>query len=173
MKDSKFAKQLTLNLGRFKSALDRSDIAEHAHISESQLSNIRAGRRKAPRDVKKSLVKKLWSLPLAFSASRSEFDIPSMMNNPILQQDLYADEASQKKEEHERQASEDEADYIISMNPGKRTAEQSDFLLKHFRDSFEEIGAELKYTYAKMIFAGLSEEEIKELVDEYNQKFGG
>jgi len=38
---------------------------------------------------------------------------------------------------------------------------------------FEEIGSELKYTYAKMIFAKLSDGEIKELVDEYNQKFGG
>lgn len=173
MKDKKFARQLTLDLDKFRNTLDRSEVAEQAHISESQLSNIRAGRRNAPRDVKKSLVQKLWSLPLAFSASRSEFGIPSIMNNPSLQQDLYADEASQKKEEHERQSSENQADYIIAMNPSQRTTEQTDFLLKHFSDSFEEIGSELKYTYAKMVFAGLSDEEIKELVDEYNQKFGG
>ncbi len=173
MKDSKFAKQLTLNLDKLKKTFDRTEIAEQAHISDSQLSNIRAGRRNAPRDVKKALVQRLWSLPLAFSASRSEFGIPSMMNNPVLQQDLYADEVSQKKEEHERQSSEDEADYIIAMDPRQRTTAQSDFLLKHFKDSFEEIGSELKYTYAKMIFAKLSDGEIKELVDEYNKKFGG
>ncbi len=68
MKDSKFAKQLTLDLDKLKKTFDRTEIAEQAHISDSQLCNIRAGRRNAPRDVKKALVQRLWSLPLAFSA---------------------------------------------------------------------------------------------------------
>ncbi|MFT8526099.1 MAG: hypothetical protein ABF723_05215 [Lentilactobacillus hilgardii] len=173
MADYKWVKRLSLGLDEAKKTIDNRSIAAQVHVSQGQLSNMKAGRRSTPRDVKKSLLQEIWSLPMAFSAARSDYGIPSFMADPTIRQTPFATAAIQNKEQQERLDLEAAYHLAVAKKPADRSNEDLNIISKYFKEYLEEIGSEETDFQAKAQDAGLTKQEIKELVDDYNKELGG
>lgn len=173
MRDRKFAEQLSLKLNEIRRFTDHSQLADSTHLAKGTLSNIKAGRRGTSKPVRQSLVKELWSLKMALTSSRADYGTPSFMCDKDLRLNPYVTAFTQHKEEQDRIGQEVRYLQAISKKPEKRTSEDLQAIDKYFREYLEEIGSEETDFDVKAKDAGLTDQEVQALVQEYNQELGG
>lgn len=173
MSDTKFSRQLSLDLKQINPFKSRQQVANEVPISAGQLSNISHGKRKADRETKKRLVNSVDSFLLRLTAARTEFGTPSFMNNPKLRVTPYVTSFQQQKEESERKALEVSYREASSKVVSERTAEDWAIMDDYFRNYFEEIGSEERDIEAKREDAEFPKEKFDQIIQKYNREYGG
>lgn len=174
MVDLKFAKRLKHDLTAIKPVKTHEQVANEIHMAPSALSNLKTGRRSATRDVKQSLVRALGSFKLAMSAARSEFGTISYLNDHKLRlDDPYVVDFIQHKEEQERIQAYPDFKLASAKEKSERTAEDWAKIRNFIKQWVEEYGSEGRAIPVLAAYAGLSEEEFQNIVDDYNRQYGG
>lgn len=173
MSDTKFSRQLSLDLKQINPFKSRQQVANEVPISPGQLSNIAHGKRKADKEMKRGIINSVDSFLLRLTASRAEFGIPSFMNDPKLRFNPFVTSFQQKKEESERQALENAYTEASSKVVSERTAEDWAVMDDYFRNYFEEIGSEERDIEAKREDAEFPKEKFDQIIQKYNREYGG
>ncbi|MEE8825165.1 MAG: hypothetical protein SOH70_04055 [Lentilactobacillus sunkii] len=173
MKDEKFARQLSDKLQGIKKMKSFAQAADNVHLAKSSLSNIKSGRKGTSKEVRESIVKRLWSLKMALSSGRADYGIPSFLNDKNIRLNPYVTAYTQRKEEQERRNAEISYLQAISKIPEKRTSEDLQAIDTYFKEYLEEIGSEETDFDVKAKDAGLTDQEVQDIVSEYNDQLGG
>lgn len=169
---NRFSEELTQALERL-GGRQQSKVAKKAYISESTISRIRSGLKKADPQTRWTLANVINDLRLNYTAASEAYGTISFQHDRKRKGDVFAALVKQRTEQGEREKLEPEFEAAITTEPRFRTPEQNQIIERYPREYIEEISAEITALIKQAEYAGIPLDHLQEVIDQVNDSTGG
>ncbi|MFB9770122.1 helix-turn-helix domain-containing protein [Lactiplantibacillus modestisalitolerans] len=169
---NRFSEELALVLKR-KDGYSQSEVAKKTFYSESTISRIVTGLKKADPQTRWTLANVINDLRLSYTAASESYGTISFQRDRKRKDDVFSALVKQRTEQGEREKLEPEFETAITTEPRFRTPEQNQVIERYPREYIEEISAEITALIEQAEYAGIPMNHLQQVIDEVNDSTGG